>query len=155
VEVAQVGSRALSPALAGAFAGAGTGSLIVLMAAGNIPDGELPKSNAPSSGPLHHLGTNKNFVSTARGGPWSPKFKSIFDKAGLDLDDALNKINVPGHKGPHPEAYHQLVYDRLIAATKGLRGANYKAALEAELAALKVEATTVGSIINKLLTMTP
>jgi hypothetical protein len=34
--------------LAGAFAGAGTGGLIVLMAAGNIPDGQLPKSNAPS-----------------------------------------------------------------------------------------------------------
>ncbi|MFN9366439.1 MAG: hypothetical protein ACK517_04955, partial [bacterium] len=48
VAVVQVGSRTLSPALAGAVAGAGTGGLIVLMAAGNIPDGDLPTSNAPS-----------------------------------------------------------------------------------------------------------
>jgi len=45
--VAQAGALTVSPAIAGAFAGAGTSGLIVLMAAGNIPDGELPKSNAP------------------------------------------------------------------------------------------------------------
>ena len=110
---------------------------------------------APNSGPVHHLATNKNFVSPARGGRWSPKFKAIFDKAGIDLDDALNKLAIPGHKGPHPETYHQLVYDRLLAATKGLSGDAYRAALEAELAALKAEASTVGCIINKLLTKTP
>jgi hypothetical protein len=34
------------------------------------------------------MATNKNFMSTARGGPWSPKFKALFDKAGIDLDEA-------------------------------------------------------------------
>lgn len=62
--------------------------------------------------------TNKNCVSMATGGPWTPRFEAIFEKDGMKLDDALNKIAVPGHKGPHPEAYHQAVFDRLSSATE-------------------------------------
>jgi len=40
----------------------------------------------------------------------------------MNLDDALNKIRIPGHKGPHSELYHQTVYDRVLGATKGLKG---------------------------------
>ncbi len=101
------------------------------------------------------MATNKNFKSTARGGPWSPKFKALFDKAGIDLDDALNKIRIPGHKGPHPELYHQTVYDRLVAATRRLSGDAYNSALKAELETLKREAATPGSLLNKLLTKQP
>ncbi|NMG68097.1 hypothetical protein GPA19_24495 [Azoarcus indigens] len=50
---------------------------------------------------IHHICTNKNCISAATGGPWTPRFEAIFDKAGMKLDDALNKIAVPGHKGPH------------------------------------------------------
>jgi RHS repeat-associated protein len=34
----------------------------------------------------HHIATNKNNISTARGGPWTPRFKTFFDKAGLDIN---------------------------------------------------------------------
>ena len=38
-------------------------------------------------------------------------------KAGMTLEDAANKVEVPGHSGPHPEAYHKAVYTRLEKAT--------------------------------------
>jgi RHS repeat-associated protein len=71
--------------------------------------------------PIHHVMTNKNWVSTASGGPWSPVFEGMAKKAGMTLDEASNKIAVLGHQGPHPGEYHQLVYDRLSLATRGTR----------------------------------
>ena len=64
-------------------------------------------SGSGSGGPVHHIATNKNWDSPARGGPWSPRFEKLFKKAGMSLDDAANKVAVPGHRGPHPEAYHE------------------------------------------------
>jgi hypothetical protein len=102
-------------------------------------------------GPLHHICTNKNCVSTVRGGPWTPRFEAIFERAGMNLDDALNTVRVPGHAGPHPQAYHQAVYDRLISATDGLSGDAYRQALRTELSAIGQEAATSGSMLNNLL----
>jgi hypothetical protein len=70
----------------------------------------------------------------------------------MTLKDAANKVRVPGHHGPHPEAYHQAIYDRLRAATNGLSGRAYKDALCKELDAIAKDAATVGSALNKLLT---
>src|SRR3712207_7872183 len=41
----------------------------------------------------HHLATNKNSVSTARGGPWTPRFRRIFKKAGMELDRKSTRLN--------------------------------------------------------------
>ena len=101
--------------------------------------------------PKHHIATNKNFKSPVRGGPWSPRFKRLFDKAGLDLDDAINKIRVPGHKGPHPQEYHERIYDRLDKATDGLEGDAYRKALEDELEQIKKDVITPGHPLNKML----
>lgn len=102
VAVAQVGSRSLSPALAGAFAGAGTGGLIVLMAAGNIPDGELPKSNAPVNAGTTAIFKNgfyevngfkfskkyyEKLWSTGRKAP-SLVVREVLDSAGAGVPDA-------------------------------------------------------------------
>ena len=73
----------------------------------------------------------------------------------MSLDDAANKIAVPGHKGPHQQAYHQEVFDRLRGATKGLEGDAYGAALRSELDAIGQEAVTAGTNLNKLLTKQP
>ena len=63
---------------------------------------------------LHHVCMDKNCISATNGGPWTPQFKEFFDGAGLDITKSLdNLVNVPGHKGPHPQAYHQYVYDNL------------------------------------------
>ena len=101
---------------------------------------------------LHHLATNKNRISAAAGGPWTPRFEEMFKKAGMNLGDGLNKIRVAGHYGPHPEAYHDAVFRRLDGATKGLEGKAYGQAFRTELDAIGRDATTAGSDLNKLLT---
>jgi hypothetical protein len=113
---------------------------------------KFAKPQAADAAPLHHLATDKNRVSTLRGGPWTPRFEALFKKAGLTLDDAANKVNIPGHSGPHPEAYHREVYDRLVRATRGLGGEPYKKALLNELMAIRDEALTPGSRLNDLIT---
>jgi hypothetical protein len=70
----------------------------------------------------------------------------------MTLEAAANKVRIPGHFGPHPEAYHQAIYDRLTAATNGLSGQAYKDALLKELDKLAKEAATYGTELNKLLT---
>ena len=100
---------------------------------------------------IHHIATDKNLVSTAAGGPYTPKFEALFEKAGMTLQDVLNKVPVLGHKGPHPE-YNQLVFDRLTRAVSGLKGDAYKSALQNELKAIGTESQTAGTQLNKLLT---
>ncbi|MGE6757249.1 AHH domain-containing protein [Corallococcus interemptor] len=78
-------------------------------------------SGADADGPEHHIASNKFWTATNRGGPWSPQFQKIFDKAGMSLDDPANKVRVPGHKGPHPEAYHRKVFAVLDRATAQCR----------------------------------
>jgi hypothetical protein len=92
----------------------------------------------------HHLATDKNSASTARSGPWTPRFKRIFKKAGMELEDT-----------PHPQRYHERVYSRLEEATKGCRKmAECREALVNEFRRLAKEAATKGSGLNKLLTRT-
>jgi hypothetical protein len=90
-----------------------------------------------SSHPIHHIATNKNWL---QGPKWSERFKELFDKGGLDLDDNINKLELPGHTGSHSQAYHQYVYDSLSNSIKGLTDEQeIRAALEAELKALREE----------------
>jgi hypothetical protein len=70
----------------------------------------------------------------------------------MTMNDAANKIRVAGHKGPHPEAYHRAVYDRLQEATRGLDGKAYKEALTNELEVIGRESATPGKDLNTLLT---
>jgi RHS repeat-associated protein len=102
--------------------------------------------------PEHHLMTNKNKLSKARGGPWTPRFDAMAQKAGMSLKDAENRVRIPGHKGPHPEAYHEAVFQRLSNATEGLSGEAYGRAFRSELGAIRTEAATAGSTLNTLLT---
>lgn len=65
-----------------------------------------------------------------RGGPWTPRFKKIFDKADYNLDDDINKIGVVRHKGLHPEEYHLAVYGRLVEAVRSKEGEAFKDEME-------------------------
>jgi len=42
----------------------------------------------------HHIATICNDKSTSRGGPWTPRFRRIFAKAGMKLDDPANRLPV-------------------------------------------------------------
>ncbi|QRK07433.1 AHH domain-containing protein [Archangium violaceum] len=68
----------------------------------------------------HHLCTNKNDKSESNGGPWTPVFEELFEKAGMSLNDPENIVYLRGHKGPHPKEYHS---DPTIFATTGSRHA--------------------------------
>ena len=118
-------------------------------------------SSASASGPVepegheHHIATNKWWDSTNLGGPWSPKFQEIFDRAGMSLDDAANRVRVPGHKGPHPVEYHLEVFRRLQRATRRCRSIQQcRDGLTAELKSLAMEISKPGTELNKLVTRT-
>lgn len=89
--------------------------------------------------PEHHIATVRNGSSSARGGPWTPRFREIFDNAGMSMEDAANRVHVPGHKGPHPQAYHERIFRRLYDVTDGLSGTAAESALRAELGNLRAD----------------
>jgi hypothetical protein len=109
-----------------------------------------------AEGPEHHIATDKWTEATHSGGPWTPRFQEIFDRAGMSLNDPANKVRVRGHLGPHPQEYHQEVYRRLDEATTGCRTIQRCGqALEAELRALAEEISTPGTWLNRLVTRNP
>uniref|UniRef100_UPI001CDAFA7D AHH domain-containing protein n=1 Tax=Stigmatella hybrida TaxID=394097 RepID=UPI001CDAFA7D len=65
----------------------------------------------------HHL---QRQVHRARGA-WTPRFRALFAKAGVALNDPANKMPLPGHYGPHPERYHQIILKELTEATETCR----------------------------------
>ncbi|MBJ6765018.1 AHH domain-containing protein [Myxococcaceae bacterium JPH2] len=107
-------------------------------------------------GPEHHIASDKFSTSSNNGGPWTPRYQELFDKAGMSLDDAANKVRVPGHKGPHPQEYHEEVFRRLRDATLECRSIQEcRAALTSELQRLARQISTPGTRLNKLVTRSP
>jgi hypothetical protein len=104
-------------------------------------------------GPWHHIATDKWSDATHSGGPWTPRFQELFDRAGMSLNDPANKVRVRGHRGPHPEEYHEEVYERLRRAVQDCRSIlQCQEALKAELKELAREISTEGTLLNKLIT---
>jgi RHS repeat-associated protein len=102
---------------------------------------------------LHHIATNKNSVSQARGGPWTPVFEPMFDRAGVNINGPENLVGVENHRGPHSEAYHRAVFAALSTATAGARDdADYSRRFRAALGALRVQIATPGTHLNQLVT---
>jgi hypothetical protein len=114
-----------------------------------------PARTAPSKRKtdVHHIATIENEKSTLRGGPWTKRFEPIFDKAGMSMKDPANKVSLPGHYGPHPEKYHQAVFDDLEQATKNCVSQHEcSRALRKVLGELAAEIARKGSRLNRLLT---
>ncbi|WP_375755414.1 AHH domain-containing protein [Corallococcus exercitus] len=105
-----------------------------------------------AEGPVHHICTNKNLVSAATGGPWSPECARIFKRAGMSLEDAANKVRLNGHEGPHPEFYHNQVVTRLQAAVRTCRTTETcRTQLLKELAKIANELLTPGSELRSFI----
>jgi hypothetical protein len=101
----------------------------------------------------HHIATICNDKSTARGGAWTPRFRAIFAKAGMSMDDPLNKMPLPGHYGPHPQRYHEIVHEILNSATQACRSVvECREKLTLALKALAKEISTPGTELNQLVT---
>lgn len=108
------------------------------------------------TGDVHHIATVENEKSPQRGGPWTPKLKRFFDKAGMSMEDPANKVRIPGHRGPHPQAYHERIYQRLAVAVEDCETtAQCREALTRELGQLAEQLKVLGSDLNKLVTGTP
>jgi hypothetical protein len=116
--------------------------------------GSAARADPPRKKPeVHHIATVENEKSTLRGGPWTQRFKKIFDKAGMSMEDPANKVSIEGHKGPHPQAYHAEVHERLDRATATCQNTQQcRAALVDELRRLAQELSDKNSKIYKLLT---
>ncbi|MCY1042661.1 AHH domain-containing protein [Corallococcus sp. bb12-1] len=107
-------------------------------------------------GDIHHICTDKNEVSDASGGPWTPLYEDIFHVAGMKLGDPSNQVRIQGHKGPHPREYHEEVLFRIRRAMLGCRDSGQcRSALVDELANIARELTTAGTKLRKLITKNP
>ncbi|HEX8704590.1 MAG TPA: AHH domain-containing protein [Myxococcaceae bacterium] len=105
---------------------------------------------------VHHIATICNDDSSARGGPWTPRFREIFAKAGMTLEDPANKLPLPGHYGPHPQRYHELVFEALSTATKTCRSVvECRRSLTESLQRLARRIATPGTELNQLVTRQP
>jgi hypothetical protein len=123
---------------------------VLSMAGHGSPARASPLTKKPE---VHHIATIENSKSTARGGPWTPLFKRLFDKAGMSMEDPANKVRLTGHHGPHPQAYHEIVYNRLKAATDNCAHQQDCAlALRQALRKLAAEIVKDGSNLHTLLT---
>jgi len=116
-------------------------------------------SGSGGTGPCietHHIASICNDTSTARGGPWTPRFRKIFAKAGMSLEDPANKMPLPGHYGPHPERYHQIVHKELDTATLTCRSIlECREALTGALQKLARQIAAPGTELNQLVTRHP
>jgi hypothetical protein len=104
----------------------------------------------------HHLATDKNDISDASGGPWTPRFKDLFDRAGMSLDEPANIVYLIGHMGPHPKEYHAEVFRLLRIALGDCQAqADCRSRLISALDRIAGEVCTSGSKLNKLATREP
>ena len=76
------------------------------------------------------------------------------DVAIMTLNDPANLVRVVGHQGPHPQEYHQLVWEELSLATKGVAANSpaFREALRKALAKLAKEIQTPRTRLNQLVT---
>ncbi|HZI04005.1 MAG TPA: AHH domain-containing protein, partial [Archangium sp.] len=101
----------------------------------------------------HHLATNKNDISERFGGPWTPRFEQLFELAGMRLDAAENLVYLKGHKGPHPEAYHEAVFEKLNSELRDCGTVSRcRGTLLQALGKLAEDVCTPGSRLHRLVT---
>jgi A nuclease family of the HNH/ENDO VII superfamily with conserved AHH len=129
------------------------GRLILTLPSGSGAILAMRQQGDDKEGDLHHIATVENEKSTLRGGPWTQRLRKLFDKAGMSMEEAANKVRVKGHKGPHPKEYHQEVFDRLKAAVATCQTtAQCRESLTRQLKSLAEELQREGSRLNRLVT---
>lgn len=139
-----------------------TAEAVTIALAPNAVAATAQSVRGPGSAPVgaqgheHHIATDKWTEATHSGGPWTPRFQRIFDRAGMSLNDPANKVRVQGHQGPHPRDYHERIHKRLEEATQGCNTIEQcRKALTEELQRLAKQISTEGTQLNKLVTRSP
>ena len=153
--VAEVSVRSGTFLLMGALLGA-EDSAIAAASKALRTTGGCREDNRQGDAPEHHIATNKNSAAEVRGGPWTPRFEKFFHQADIDMEHPANRIFVIGHKGPHPEAYHEEVYSRLWRVLAKCKNAqDCKEQLLKALDEIADDICKSGSKLNKLVTKSP
>jgi len=81
-------------------------------------------------------------------------FEKLFARAGMRLTDSENIVPIQGHKGPHPQRYHDIVYRRLREALGDCSSiAECRARLLPALDELARKIATPGTELNRLVTL--
>jgi hypothetical protein len=71
----------------------------------------------------------------------------------MSMDDPANTMPLAGHRGPHPERYHEIVYEAVDTATATCRSVvACRKALTDELRRLAKQIATPGTELNRLVT---
>ncbi|HYO55120.1 AHH domain-containing protein [Archangium sp.] len=137
--------------LMGAMLGASASAVKDALKAARVSGDCAPKKGDDHEG--HHLATDKNEESNRNGGPWTPRFKQFFDRAGLSLNDLVNIVFLKGHKGPHPEEYHDEIFRRIREALGACKiKSDCRSRLEDVLDKIAADVCTPDSRLNKLAT---
>jgi hypothetical protein len=133
-----------------------TAAAIASATASARTSGDCRETSNKGDAKAHHLATNKNDISNASGGPWTPLLKRLFDRAGMSLDDPANIVYLMGHVGPHPEEYHEEVFNHLRAALGDCKlQVDCRNRLTKALDRIAGDVCTSGSKLNKLATRRP
>ena len=53
---------------------------------------------------------------------WTELAQDILENAGIGINSEAHRVDLPGHRGPHPELYHMRVYERLSKAARNKTG---------------------------------
>ena len=102
-----------------------------------VPGGRFPsavKRMYKGLGDIHHIATVY--------ADFGVEFQALFKKAGMEINDFMNALPMPKHRGPHSQAYNDAVYDRLKAAIGSKTGDAAKSAFVEELIRLRREIMT-------------
>jgi hypothetical protein len=70
-------------------------------------------------GTPHPIATGSDLRRAKKKKAWTPRFAALFARAGMSLKDPLNLLYMQDHASPHPEVYHQEIYDLLQATLEG------------------------------------
>jgi hypothetical protein len=111
----------------------------------------LARANDPN-GDLHHIATDKNRVS---GNRWTTRFEELFNNADLSIStEDANIVRIYNHRGPHSDAYHSIVYQRLSASVEPFapHTPEYTQALINGLDSIRTELLTPGSALRNMVT---
>lgn len=104
------------------------------------------------NGEWHHIATISNRKSSARGGPWTQRFETLFTQVGMSLKDSANLIHIQGHEGPHSEQYHREIFRRLrTVLIECTSPGECKQAFTNELKKIADDLCTPGTNLNKML----
>lgn len=147
---AQVGFRLAAAGEVRAVAVTADGTLVLSLPATAV----AMSANGGGDGKhKHHIATIRNEVSTARGGPWTPRFRDLFRRAGMELDEVENIVPIRNHKGPHPEVYHRYIFNEVSRVMSQCQSmAQCQVMLKRLLKTLAEDIATPGTKLHELVT---